>query len=174
MERRLAAILAADIVGYSRLIGLDEEGTLEALGGLKREVISPTVSAHHGRVVKFLGDGFLAEFSSVVDALAAGLQIQQEAARRNGSLPEERRIRHRIGIHQGDVVIQDEDNYGDTVNIAARLEGLAAPEGIAISEKVYSDVVNRFDVDILDLGFQELKNIKNLSGSIVLVFAPVI
>lgn len=160
MERRLAAILAADIVGYSRLIGLDEEGTLGALGGLKRDVIGPTVSAHRGRIVKFLGDGFLAEFSSVFDALAAGLRIQQEAAQRNSDLPEERRIRQRIGVHQGDVVVQDDDVYGDTVNIAARLEGLAEPEGIAISEKVYGDVAGRFDVAFYDLGFQDLKNIR--------------
>lgn len=160
MERRLAAILAADIVGYSRLVGLDEEGTLEALGGLKREVIGPAVASHHGRVVKFLGDGLLAEFTSVSDALGAAVQIQRETAQRNDQWPEERRIRHRIGIHQGDIVIEDDDVYGDTVNIAARLEGLAEPEGIAISEKVRADVEGRFDIDFRDLGLQSLKNIR--------------
>lgn len=172
MERRLAAILAADIVGYSRLIGLDEEGTLGALGGLKRDVIGPTVSAHRGRIVKFLGDGFLAEFSSVFDALAAGLRIQQEAAQRNSDLPEERRIRQRIGVHQGDVVVQDDDVYGDTVNIAARLEGLAGPRGSLFPRKStamsQADLMSRF----MTLVSKTSRTSGSPSESIVRAFLP--
>ena len=159
MERRLAAILAADIVGYSRLIGVDEEGTLVALRSLKSEVIEPAVNEHQGRVVKYLGDGFLAEFASVIDAVDAAVRIQREVGERNESLPEERRIRHRIGVNQGDVVHEEGDVYGDAINIAARLEGLAAPEGIAISERVHGDILGKIDLPFEDLGIQQLKNI---------------
>lgn len=160
MERRLAAILAADIVGYSRLVGLDEDGTLTALRSLKQEIIEPTVAAHDGRVVKYLGDGFLATFVSVSEAFAAGLKIHKLVAASNLILPEERRIRHRIGLNYGDVVIEDGDVYGDTVNVAARLEGLAEPEGIAVSAKVYNEIVGKHDVGFHELGLQDLKNIK--------------
>ncbi len=160
MERKLAAILAADIVGYSRLIGLDEDGTLIALRTLKQSIIEPTVQAHGGRIVKYLGDGFLATFGSVSEAFSAGLKIQDMLAEFNLPLPEERRIRHRIGLNYGDVVIEDGDVYGDTVNVAARLEGLAEPEGIAVSAKVYNEINGKHDVDFIELGLQDLKNIK--------------
>lgn len=160
MERKLAAILAADIVGYSRLIGLDEDGTLTALRTLKQSIIEPTVQVHGGRVVKYMGDGFLATFGSVSEAFSAGLKIQKMLAEFNLPLPEERRIRHRIGLNYGDVVIEDGDVYGDTVNVAARLEGLAEPEGIAVSAKVYNEINGKHDVDFIELGLQDLKNIK--------------
>jgi adenylate cyclase len=160
MKRRLAAILAADIVGYSRLVGLDEDGTLTALRSLKQEIIEPTVAAHDGRVVKYLGDGFLAKFVSVSEAFSAGLKIQKMVAESNLARPEERRIRHRIGLNYGDVVIEDGDVYGETVNVAARLEGLAEPEGIAVSGKVYNEINGKHDVGFLELGLQDLKNIK--------------
>lgn len=136
IERRLAAILAADVAGYSRLIGEDEEGTLAALRTLRRELIDPTIAAHRGRVVKTAGDGMLVEFASVLDALRAAAAVQQEMAGRNASVAAERRIEFRIGIHQGDIVVEEGDIFGDGVNVAARLEGLAEPGGICVSARV--------------------------------------
>src|SRR4051794_27562816 len=159
MERRLAAILAADVVGYSRLIGLDEEGTLAALRTLRRELIDPAIAAHRGRVVKTTGDGMLVEFASVLDGLRCAAAVQGEMARRNADIPVERRIEFRIGIHQGDIVVEDGDIFGDGVNIAARLEGIAEPGGICISARVQEDAAGRLDLDFEDLGEPPLKNI---------------
>jgi adenylate cyclase len=155
MERRLAAILTADVVGYSRLMGQDEVGTLFALTSLREELIAPLVAAHRGRIVKLLGDGFLVEFRSVVDAVACALAWQQRIAERAG----EPAIGFRIGINLGDVIAQDDDIYGDGVNIAARLEGLAEPGGICISQSVEAQIKGKLDLDLEDLGARELKNI---------------
>src|SRR4051794_27852444 len=159
MERRLAAILAADVVGYSRLIGLDEEGTLRALRALRRELIDPSIAEHRGRIVKTTGDGVLAEFASVLDALRVAAAVQREMARRNADLAAGRRIEFRIGIHQGDIVVEDGDIFGDGVNVAARLEGIAEPGGICVSARVQEDAAGRLDLDFEDLGDQALKNI---------------
>jgi adenylate cyclase len=123
--RRLAAILAADVAGYSRLIGADEDGTLDRLRSIRAEVIEPKIAAHHGRLVKTMGDGLLVEFASVVDALRCATEVQQEMTGLNSDIADAERIEYRIGIHQGDVVVEDEDIFGDGVNVAARLEGLS-------------------------------------------------
>ena len=130
--RRLAAILAADMAGYSRLIGVDEEGTLLGFKAIQAELFNPKIAAHNGRLVKTTGDGFLAEFSSVVDALRCATELQAVMAERNATIPTDERIEFRIGINVGDVVVEDGDIFGDGVNIAARLEGLAAPGGTRI------------------------------------------
>src|SRR4051794_4982585 len=159
IERRLAAILAADIAGYSRLIGQDEEGTLAALRGLRRELIDPAVAAHRGRIVKTTGDGMLVEFSSVLDALRCAALVQGKMAERNVDVAAERRIEFRIGIHQGDIVVEDGDIFGDGVNVAARLEAVAQPGGICVSARVQEDAAGRLDLDFEDLGEPALKNI---------------
>jgi TolB-like protein/class 3 adenylate cyclase len=159
VERRLAAILAADIAGYSRLIGADEEGTLARLKAYRREVIDPKISEHKGRIVKTSGDGMLVEFASVVDALRCAAEVQATMAERNAGLAAERRVEFRVGIHQGDIVVEDGDILGDGVNIAARLEGLAEPGGICVSRRVQEDAAGRLDLDFEDLGEQQLKNI---------------
>jgi adenylate cyclase len=133
VERRLSAILAADVAGYSRLIGADEEGTLSRLKALRAEVIDPKIAEHHGRIVKTTGDGLLVEFASVVDALRGAAEIQAAMADRNAPLPADKRIDLRIGINMGDIVVEEGDIFGDGVNVAARLEGLAEPGGICIS-----------------------------------------
>ncbi len=133
MERRLAAILATDVVGYSRLIRADEEGTITALKALRAALIDPKITEHHGRVVKLMGDGMLAEFASVVDAVRAAVETQMAVAEHNAGLPENKRIEFRIGINLGDVVIDGDDIHGDGVNVAARLENLAEPGGICVS-----------------------------------------
>ena len=135
IERRLAAILAADVAGYSRLVGQDEEGTLAALRVLRRELIDPAIAVHRGRIVKTTGDGLLVEFASVLDALRAAAAVQGEMAARNADTAPERRIEFRIGVHQGDIVVEDGDIFGDGVNVAARLEGLAEPGGICVSAR---------------------------------------
>ena len=157
--RRLAAILAADVVGYSRLIGADEEGTLERLKALRRDVIDPRISQHHGRIVKTTGDGLLVEFSSVVDALRCATEVQKMMAERNLNVPPETRIEFRVGIHQGDIVVDDGDIFGDGVNVAARLETLADPGGICVSARVQEDAAGKLDLTFEDMGEQSLKNI---------------
>ncbi|HML10893.1 MAG TPA: adenylate/guanylate cyclase domain-containing protein [Stellaceae bacterium] len=152
VERRLAAILAADVAGYSRLIGEDEEGTLAALRRMRRELIDPKIAEHRGRIVKTTGDGLLVEFQSVVDALRC-------AAAWQGAMPTDRDITWRIGIHQGDIVVEDDDIFGDGVNVAARLEGLAEPGGICVSARVQEDAAGRLDLAFVDIGEQNLKNI---------------
>jgi adenylate cyclase len=158
-ERRLAAILAADVVGYSRLIGVDEEGTLSRLRSIRAEVIDSKIAAHHGRLVKTSGDGLLVEFGSVVDALRCATEVQQAMARRNSSVAVPERIEFRIGINVGDVVVENGDIFGDGVNVAARLEGLAEPGGICVSARVQEDVAGRLDLTFDDLGEQSVKNI---------------
>ena len=158
-ERRLAAILAADVAGYSRLIGVDEEGTLDRLRSIRAEVIDPAIAAHRGRLVKTTGDGFLVEFASVVDALRCAVEVQREIADRGADAPADRRIEFRIGIHQGDIVVEDGDIFGDGVNVAARLEALAEPGGICVSARVQEDAAGRLDLAFADLGEQNLKNI---------------
>ncbi len=159
MERRLAAILAADVVGYSRLMGADEAGTLERLKAHRRELIDPKIAAHHGRIVKLMGDGALVEFASVVDAVGCAVEIQREMAARNAEIPSDKRIEFRIGINLGDVIVEGDDIYGDGVNIAARLEGLAEPGGVCLSGDAYRQVRGKLDVGFEDLGEQRFKNI---------------
>jgi adenylate cyclase len=157
--RRLAAILAADVAGYSRLIGADEEGTLARLKAYRRELIDPTIAEHRSRLVKTTGDGMLVEFASVVDALRCASEIQAAMNESNGAVPPESRIEFRVGIHTGDIVVEDGDIFGDGVNIAARLEGLAEPGGICVSARVQEDVAGKIDLAFDNLGEPELKNI---------------
>ncbi len=159
MERRLAAVLAADVVGYSRLIRADEEGTIAALKALRADLIDPKLAEHNGRLVKLMGDGMLVEFASVVDAVRAAVETQQAVAERNTALPGDKRIEFRVGINLGDVVIDGDDIHGDGVNVAARLEALADSGGICVSGKVYEEVRDRTDFVFEDLGEQEVKNI---------------
>src|SRR6202011_925528 len=159
VERRLAAILAADVAGYSRLIESDEEGTPRRLKSLRAEVVDPKIAEHRGRIVKTTGDGLLVEFGSVVDALRCAAEVQAAIANSNDPLPPDRRIEFRIGIHQGDIVVEDGDIFGDGVNIAARLEGLAEPGGICVSARVQEDAAGKLDLVFRDLGEQQLKNI---------------
>src|SRR5437899_3105456 len=159
VERRLAAILAADVAGYSRLIEADEEGTLRRLKALRSEVIDPKIAGHRGRIVKTTGDGLLVEFASVVDALRCAAEMQSALAESNALLPPERCIAFRIGVHQGDIVVEDGDIFGDGVNVAARLEGLAEPGGICVSARVQEDAAGRLDLAFEDMGEQALKNI---------------
>ncbi len=133
MKRRLAAIMATDVVGYSRMIRADEEGTIAALKVLRADLIDPILGEHNGRIVKLMGDGMLAEFPSVVEAVRAAVELQRAVAEHNSGLPEDKRIEFRVGINLGDVVIDGDDIHGDGVNVAARLEGLAVPGGICVS-----------------------------------------
>lgn len=161
--RKLAAILAADVVGYSRLAGADEDRTLARLRALRSDLIDPTIAVHHGRVVKRTGDGVLVEFRSVVDAVRCAIEVQNGMAERNAGLPPDRRIEFRVGIHLGDVVEEsDGDLMGDGVNIAARLESIAKPGAICLSEDAYRQVKSRLDLAISDLGERQLKNIVQL------------
>ena len=142
-ERRLAAILAADVAGYTRLMHADENTTLSAWWSVRQEVIDPYIGEHGGRIVKHTGDGFLAEFGTVLDAVQCGAAIQREQAVRNADVPTDRRMDFRIGINLGDIVVDSEDIYGDGVNIAARIESLAEPGGISVSGSVYDQVSKR-------------------------------
>jgi TolB-like protein len=159
VQRRLAAILAGDVAGYSRLMGVDEVGTLNNLKAIRRELADPAIAAHHGRVVKTTGDGILIEFPSVVDAVACAVAIQEGMVARNADVPEDKRIVFRIGINIGDIIIDEADILGDGVNIAARLEALAEPGGICISDDGYRQVRGKIDLHFRDLGEQRLKNI---------------
>lgn len=159
MERRLAAILAADVVGYSRLMGVDEAGTLAALQSHREALIEPRAAQYHGRTVKLMGDGTLMEFSSVVDAVCFAVEIQVAMRQRNEGVAEDRRIVYRIGINLGDIIVQDEDIHGDGVNVAARLEGLAEPGGICLSRAARNQVRDKLDLDFEDQGEVEVKNI---------------
>src|SRR6266581_3435600 len=158
-QRRLAAILAADVVGYSRLMQLDEAGTLVALKSRRSEILQPTVSKHHGRIVKLMGDGVLIEFASAVDAVECAVQLQEAMEAANADLREDRRIVLRIGINLGDVMVEGSDLYGDGVNIAARLESLSEPGGLCISASVYEHVNSKLPHSFVSLGPQMLKNI---------------
>jgi adenylate cyclase len=157
--RRLTAILAADVAGYSRLMGADEEGTHEGLRAHLREQIEPNIAEHRGRIVKNTGDGFLAEFQSVVDAVRCAVEVQRGMADRNAATPPDKRIEFRVGINLGDVIAEEHDIFGDGVNIAARLEGLAEPGGICVSRVVRDQVRDRLDFAFEDLGEQQVKNI---------------
>ena len=157
--RKLAAILAADVAGYSRLTGRDEEGTLERLRKLRRELINPAVAVHRGRVVKTTGDGILIEFPSVVDAVRCALDVQRGMDGLNIDVPADQRIEFRVGINLGDVVVEGEDLLGDGVNVAARLEGISDPGGICISDAAYQQVRDKLDITFKDTGEQQLKNI---------------
>jgi adenylate cyclase len=160
VERRLAAILAADVVGYSRLMGASEAATLGALKAHRGELIDAKIAEYHGRVVKLAGDGLLAEFPSVVNAVACAAEIQRKMRERNADVPGDRRIEFRIGVNLGDVIIEGDDILGDGVNVAARLEGIAMPGGIAVSATVLDHIGNRLDLAFEDLGEQTLKNIE--------------
>src|SRR2546429_50741 len=157
--RRLAAILAADIAGYSRLMGADEEGTLARFKALRATLIDPKIAEHRGRIVKTTGDGLLVEFASPVEAVRCAVEIQKGMRDREGSLPQERRIEIRVGINLGDVIIDEDDVYGDGVNIAARLEALADPGSVVISSAVFEQVRDRVPDRFEDLGDQQVKNI---------------
>ena len=158
--RKLAAIVVADVVGYSRLAGADEDRTLARLRGLRSDLIDPAIAAHHGRIIKRTGDGSIIEFRSVVDAVRCALEVQTGMVERNAGLPPERRIEFRIGIHLGDVVEEaDGDLMGDGVNVAARLEGICEPGQVCLSEDAYRQVKSRLELEVADLGPQSLKNI---------------
>src|SRR5499427_454136 len=159
VERRLAAILAADVAGYSRLIGADEEGTLRRLKVLRAEVIDPKIAEHHGRIVKTTGDGLLVEFASVVDAVRCAVAVQQAMPERDIGVDTESRIELRIGINLGDVIVEGDDLYGDGVNIAARIEALADAGGVFVSNTVHDQVRDRLPFVFEDLGEQQVKNI---------------
>ena len=158
-QRRLAAIVSADVAGYSRLMGRDESGTLAALKALRREIVDPRISAHNGRIVKTTGDGLLLEFASVVSAVRCVIEVQTVVAEKTADVPEDRRIAFRIGIHVGDIIIDGDDIFGDGVNIAARLQEIAAPGGVCISSRAHDDVRDRLDAAFEDGGAQTLKNI---------------
>ena len=160
-ERRLAAILAADVVGYSRLMGEDESGTLAALKAHRAELIEPTIAEHKGRIVKLMGDGALVEFPSVVEAVICAVAVQEGMAERNEGVPEDRKMLFRLGVNLGDVMVEGDDIYGTGVNVAARLETLAEPGGICISGTVYDQVAGKVSQPIEDMGEQALKNIED-------------
>jgi len=162
VERRLAAIFASDVVGYSRLMAADEEGILGRLNAHRREFLDPTIAAHRGRVVKRTGDGLLIEFASAIDATRCAIEVQEGMATRNENVPAAKRIDLRIGIHVGDIIIEEDDIFGDGVNIAARLEGIAQPGGVSISEDVWRQVNGKVAADFVDTGEQSLKNIPRL------------
>ncbi len=159
VERRLAAILAADVAGYSRLMGNDEEGTLAALKACRRELIEPKIAEHRGRIVKTTGDGAMVEFASAVDATRCAMEIQHARAERNAAIPEDRRVEFRIGINVGDIIIDEGDIYGDGVNLAARVQALASPGAICVSDYAYQQIKGKLTLDAIDMGEQQLKNI---------------
>ncbi len=159
VERRLAAILAADIAGYSRLMGADEEGTLAQLKACRKALVDPKISEYRGRIVKTTGDGMLVEFGSAVDAVRCAVEVQRGMATSNVDIPEAKRIEFRIGIHVGDIIIDDNDIFGDGVNIAARLEGIADPGGICISDDAHRQIRGKTEIAYDDMGHQSLKNI---------------
>ncbi len=158
-ERRLAAILCADVVGYSRLMGADESGTLAQLKAHRKELFDPKIADHDGRIVKTTGDGLLVEFGSVVDAVQCAVAVQRVTARHNADVPEDRRIEFRMGINLGDIIVDGDDIYGDGVNVAARLEGLAEPGGVCISRSTRDQVRDKLDLALKDMGEVEVKNI---------------
>ena len=159
LQRRLAAILSADVVGYSRLMGLDEAGTLSRLNALRRELLDPAIAAHSGRIVKLMGDGALIEFASAVDAVTCAIEIQKQLREHDAGVSEADPIRFRIGINVGDIIIEGDDILGDGVNIAARIEGIAEPGGISISEDAWRQVQGKVTANFIDIGEQSLKNI---------------
>jgi adenylate cyclase len=159
VERRLAAVLAADVAGYSRLMGRDEERTLANLKSFRKTLLDPAIAAHRGRIVKTTGDGMLVEFASAVDAARCAVEVQRSVAAQNADVPQDLRIEFRIGIHVGDIIIDDNDIFGDGVNIAARLEGIAVPGGVCISDDTHRQIRGKIDIGFDDIGEQTLKNI---------------
>src|ERR1700726_462608 len=159
VDRRLAAVLAADVAGYSRLMGLNEERTLANLKSFRKTLVDPSIAAHRGRIVKTTGDGMLVEFASAVDAARCAVEVQRSMAVQNADVPQDLRIEFRIGIHIGDIIIDDNDIFGDGVNIAARLEGIAEPCGICISDDAHRQIRGKIDIAFDDIGEQTLKNI---------------
>jgi len=159
VERRLAAVLAADVAGYSRLMGTDEEGTLARLKAVRKALLDPTIAKHRGRIVKTTGDGMLVEFASAIDAVRGAVEVQRGVARQNEGVPQDIRIEFRIGIHVGDIIFDDDDIFGDGVNIAARLEGIAEPGGICMSDDAYRQIRGKVEITCEDRGSQTLKNI---------------
>jgi adenylate cyclase len=159
LERRLTAILAADVAGYSRLMGADEEGTLAHLKSFRKTLLDPKIVEHRGRIVKTTGDGMLVEFASAVDAVRCAVEIQRRMAEQNADAPQDTRIKFRVGIHVGDIIIDDNDIFGDGVNIAARLEGIAEPGGVCISDDAHRQIRGKVDIAFEDMGSQTLKNI---------------
>ena len=164
VQRRLAAILAADVVEYSRLMSIDEVRTLEALKAHRRELLDPAIAAHHGRIVKTTGDGALVEFASVVDAVACAVVMQRGMVSRNANVAEDRRIVFRIGINVGDIIIDGDDIFGDGVNIAARLEVLCEPGGVCISRAANDQIRDKLSFAFADLGEQTVKNMSRAVG----------
>jgi adenylate cyclase len=159
VQRRLTAILAADVAGYSRLMGIDEEGTLDHLKAVRKALVDPSIAAHRGRIVKTTGDGMLVEFASAVDAARCAVEIQRRMNEQNADVPQANRIEFRIGIHVGDIIIDDNDIFGDGVNIAARLEGIAEPGGVCLSDDAQRQIRGKVDNTFEDMGSQSLKNI---------------
>jgi adenylate cyclase len=159
VERRLAAILAADVAGYSRLMGMDEEGTLVQLKGHQQALVDPKIEEHRGRIVKTTGDGMLVEFASVVDAVRCAVEVQRGMSERNARVSVDKRIEFRVGINLGDIIIDNDDIFGDGVNIAARLEGIAEPGGICISRQARDHLLEKISFTCEKLGLRTLKNI---------------
>jgi adenylate cyclase len=159
VERRLAAVLAADVAGYSRLMGANEEGTLARLKAVRKALVDPTLAKHRGRIVKTTGDGMLVEFASAVDAVRSAVEVQRRMPDQNATVPQDQMIQFRIGIHVGDIIFDDNDIFGDGVNIAARLEGIAEPGGVCISDDAQRQVRGKVDIAFEDIGLQTLKNI---------------
>ena len=159
VQRRLSAILSVDVVGYSRLMAADETGTLAQLKAIRKELIDPTIAKWHGRSVKTMGDGELVEFASAVDAVQQAAEVQQAMTQRNENVPHDKRIEFRVGINVGDIIVEEDDIYGDGVNVAARLEALSDPGGICISGTAFDQVKAKLDFGFEDLGPQTVKNI---------------
>src|SRR6202030_4314629 len=159
VDRRLAAVLAADVAGYSRLMGLNEERTLANLKSFRKTLVDPSIAAHRGRIVKTTGDGMLVEFASAVDAARCAMEVQRGMAAQNADVPQDVKIEFRIGIHVGDIIFDDNDIFGDGVNIAARLEGIAEPGGVCLSDDAYRQVRGKVEIACDDLGLLTLKNI---------------
>ena len=159
IERRLAAVLAADVAGYSRIMGADEEGTLSRLKAIRKTLVDPTIRSYRGHIVKTTGDGMLAEFASAVDAVRGAAEVQRKMAEQNAAVPQQQRIEFRIGIHVGDIIFDDNDIFGDGVNIAARLEGISDPGGICVSDDAHRQIRSKLDFTFDDIGPQRLKNI---------------
>src|SRR5258708_32188627 len=159
VERRLAAVVAADVAGYSRLMGADEEGTLARLKAVRKVLVDPAIASHRGRIVKTTGDGMLVEFASAVDAVRCAVEVQRSIGEQNAAAPHGQRIEFRIGIHVGDIIFDDTDIFGAGVNIAARLEGIAEPGGVCISDDAQRQIRGKVDIAFDDMGSQNLKNI---------------
>src|SRR5271165_1366624 len=160
VERRLAAVLAADVAGYSRLMGADEEGTLARLKAVRKALVDPTIAKHRGRIVKTTGDGMLVEFASAVDAVRSAVEVQRGIGGRNDALPLDQRIEFRIGVHVGDIIIDDNDIFGDGVNVAARVENECEPGGVCLSGNAFEQVRGKIEFAFDELGEKKLKNIE--------------